>query len=46
MQEHGGSIEAENPIIDKKTHKQEPGAAFHPHFPATKQHNINAKEHL
>ena len=46
VQEHGGTIEVESPIIDTKTSKQEPGTAFHIHFPATKPHNLNAREQL
>ena len=46
VQEHGGTIKVESPIIDTKTRKQAPGTVFHIHFPAITQHNINAKEHL
>ncbi len=45
IQEHGGEIEVESPIIDPKTHQQMQGTAFNLRFPATQSYNPSDEEH-
>ncbi len=46
VQEHGGTIAVESPVIDPTSRKQSQGTAFHIRFPATETENITTEEHL
>jgi PAS domain S-box-containing protein len=45
VQEHGGAIEVESPIIDQKTNQQLQGTAFHFRFPIIEKKAVSDEEH-